>query len=122
MILRDAKEKAEETYQHLIDYAEARWNVVALQISDTTANVVTSIAVGIILGVLGLFFLVFASTSLALWLGSLVGSNALGFLFVALIYALVGLVIFLNRKKWLFLPFMNVFLKMLYKDSDDKLI
>lgn len=122
MILRDAKEKAEETYQHLIDYAEARWNVVALQISDTTANVVTSIVVGIIIGVLGLFFLVFASISLALWLGSLVDSNALGFLFVALIYALTGLVIFLNRMKWLFLPFMNVFLKILYKDKDDKLI
>ncbi len=122
MKLKDAKEKAEETYQHLIGYAEARWNVIALQVSDTTANTVTSIVVGIIIGILGLFFLVFASTSLAFWLGSLVDSNALGFLFVALIYALIGLVIFLNRMKWLYMPFLNIFLKKLYKDQDDKLI
>lgn len=122
MILQDAKEKIELTYQHLIDYAEARWNLIALDVSDKTANIVTSIIVGIVLAVLGLFFLVFASVALALWLSVLTNSGALGFLIVAAIYGLIGAVVYANRNKWLFLPLMNNFLKKLYRNQDDKLI
>lgn len=122
MILKDAKEKVEATYQHLIDYAEARWNLIALDVSDKTANLVTSIVVGIILAVLGLFFLVFASISLALWLGDLTDSSALGFLLVAVLYGLIAALFYVNRNKWLFLPLMNTFLKKLYRNQDDKLI
>ena len=122
MIFKDAKEKVELTYQHLIDYAEARWNLIALDVSDKTANLVTSIVMGIILAVLGLFFLVFASISLALWLGELTNSSALGFLLVAGLYGLIGVLFFVNRKNWLFLPLMNTFLKKLYMNKDDKLI
>lgn len=122
MILKDAKQKAEQTYQHLIDYAEARWNVIALEVSDHTATIATSVLMGVCLGILGLFFLLFSSISLALWLGDVTQSNALGFLLVALVYGLIGLVVYLNRKKWLFLPFMNKFLKILYRNQDDKLI
>lgn len=122
MILKDAKEKVETTYQHLIDYAEARWNLIALDISDKTANIVTSIIVGIVLAVLGLFFLVFASVALALWLSDLTDSGALGFLIVAVLYGLIGAVVYANRSKWLFLPLMNNFLRKLYRNQDDKLI
>jgi len=122
MILKDAKEKVETTYQHLIDYAEARWNLIALDISDKTANMVTSIAVGIILAVLGLFFLTFISIALALWLSYLIGSGALGFLLVAVLYGIFGAIVYANRNKWLFLPLMNNFLKKLYRNQDDKLI
>lgn len=122
MILKDAKAKVETTYQHLIDYADARWNLIALDVSDKTANLITSIIVGIILAILGLFFLVFASISLAVWLGSLVDSTALGYLLVALLYGVVGAIVYFNRYKWLFLPLMNTFLKKLYRNQDDKLI
>lgn len=122
MILKDAKEKVETTYQHLIDYAEARWNLIALDVSDKTANIVTSIIVGIVLAVLGLFFLTFASIALALWLTTLTGSAALGFLLVAALYAIIGTLVYLNSNKWLFLPLMNNFLKKLYRNQDDKLI
>ena len=122
MILKEAKEKVEATYQHLIEYAEARWNLIALDVSDKTANIITSIVVGIILAVLGLFFLVFASISLALWLGDLTDSIALGFLLVAVLYGLIGALVYFNRNKWLFLPLMNNFLQKLYRNQDDKLI
>ncbi|WP_373515623.1 phage holin family protein [Persicitalea sp.] len=122
MILKDAKEKVELTYQHLIDYAEARWNLIALDVSDKSANIVTSIIVGIVLAILGLFFLVFASISLALWLGDLTNSTALGFLLVAVIYGLIAALMYANRNKWLFLPLMNTFLRKLYRNQDDKLI
>ncbi len=122
MILKDAKEKAENTYQHLIDYAEARWNLIALDVSDKTANIVTSIIVGVILAILGLFFLVFASISLAVWLGDLTDSGALGYLIVAVLYGLIAALFFFNRRNWLFLPLMNTFLKKLYRNQDDKLI
>jgi hypothetical protein len=122
MQLKDAKIKVEETYQHLIDYAEARWNVIALQVSDSTANAVTSILTGLSLAVIGLFFLLFLSLSLAIWLGALTNSYALGFLLVSVLYAIIGLLVYSNRQTLLFLPIMNKFLKTLYRNKDDKLI
>jgi hypothetical protein len=122
MQLKDAKIKVEETYQHLIDYAEARWNVIALQVSDSTANAVTSILTGLSLAMIGLFFLLFLSLSLAIWLGALTNSYALGFLLVSVLYAIVGLLVYSNRQTLLFLPIMNKFLKTLYRNKDDKLI
>jgi len=60
--------------------------------------------------------------ALAFWLSNLVESFALGFLIVAVIYAIIGIVVYINRSKWLFLPLMNKFLRMLYRNQDDKLI
>jgi hypothetical protein len=122
MILKEAKQKAEQTYQHLIDYAEARWNVIALEVSDHTATIATSVVTGIFLGILGLFFVLFLSVSLALWLADLTHSYALGFLLVSVLYGIIGIIVYVNRKRWLFLPFMNKFLKILYRKQNDKLI
>ena len=122
MILKEAKQKVELTYQHLIEYAEARWNIIALDVSDKGATIATSVVSGIILGVIAVFFLIFASISLGLWLGSLTDSLALGFLIVAVVYAIVGAVMYLNRKNWLFIPILNKFLQTLYRNQDDKLV
>lgn len=122
MILKEAKEKAGQTYQHLIEYAEARWNLIALDVSDRTATIGTNIIMGICLAMLGFFFLLFSSIALAFWLSELTHSFALGFLIVAILYAITGIIIFINRRKWLFLPLMNKFLQMLYRNQDDKLI
>lgn len=120
MILKDAKQKAEQTYQHLIDYVEARWNLIALEVSDHTATIATSVVTGICLGILGLFFATFISISLALWLGELTNSYALGFLLVAILYGIIAVVVYVNRKRWLFIPFMDKFLKILYRKQNDK--
>lgn len=119
MILKEAKEKMEQTYQHFIDYAEARWNMIALEVSDHVATIATSVVVGICLGILGLFFLTFLSIALAFWLADLTHSHALGFLIVSGVYGLIGVVVFVNRKRWLFLPFMDKFLQILYRKQDD---
>lgn len=120
MILKDAKQKVEQTYQHLIAYAEARWNVAALEISDITANIVTSALVGICLSILGIFFLLFLSISLGLMLGDLLHSWASGFFLVAVLYAILGVVVYIYRQKLLFIPLMNHFLKILYRNQNDK--
>lgn len=120
MILKDAKQKAEQTYQHLIDYLEARWNMIALEVSDHTATIATSVVMGICLAILGLFFVLFISISLAIWLGDLTNSYALGFLLVSILYGLMGVLVYVNRKRWLFIPFMDKFLKILYRKQNDQ--
>ncbi|TDB65191.1 phage holin family protein [Arundinibacter roseus] len=122
MLLQDAKERAEQTYQHLIDYVEARWNMIALEVSDRTANIATTVVMSLCLAILAIFFLFFISVSLALWVGELLVSYPLGFLIVSALYGIVGGVLYANRKKLLFMPIMNHFLKLLYRNQDDKLV
>ncbi|HEV7350506.1 phage holin family protein [Telluribacter sp.] len=119
MLLQDAKSKAEETFGHLIEYAEARWNVIALQISEKSANAASAVITGLSLAVIGLISLLFVSIALAVWLGDLLNSLPLGFVIVAIIYAIVGGVLFSNRKKWIFIPIMNSILESLYREKDD---
>ncbi|GAB2776229.1 hypothetical protein GCM10027275_19220 [Rhabdobacter roseus] len=121
MLFDDAKTKAEETLNHAVGYAEARWNLIALKLSDRTARAATAFVVGIVLGVLAIFFLLFISVSIALALGGLLNNVAVGFLIVALLYALIGIIIFSNRMKLLFFPIMNYLLATFYKDDDDKI-
>jgi hypothetical protein len=40
----------------------------------------------------------------ALWLGSLMGENYLGFFTVAAFYALIGIILFIFRNKWIKKP------------------
>jgi small-conductance mechanosensitive channel len=119
MLLQDAKTKAEETFGHLIDYAEARWNVIALQISEKTASVASAVITGVSLAVIGLISMLFLSIALAIWLGGVLNSVAGGYVIVAVIYGVVGAILFSNRKKWIFLPIMNSILESLYREKDD---
>ena len=64
----------------------------------------------------------FLSIALAFWLADLTHSYALGFLLVGVIYGLIGVIVFANRKRWLFLPFMDKFLQLLYRKQDDKIV
>lgn len=119
MLLQDAKTKAEETFGHLIEYAEARWNVIALSISEKSANAASALITGVTLGVIGLISLLFVSIALAVWLGDLMNSIPAGFLIVAIIYAVVAGILYSNRKKWIFIPIMNSILETLYREKDD---
>ena len=64
-----------------------------------TAAAASGAALGFALFFLGLFFFILISISAAIGLGYLVDNMALGFLFVALIYLLLAVLIFVMRNK-----------------------
>ena len=117
--MTDIKTKTLESVGVLIEYFEAKWNVIALDVSDRSAKIISSILMGVTLVLLGFFVVVLLSISAALALGTWLGNFALGFLVVAMLYLLISIVIIRFRFKLLYIPFVNIILKILYKvDSD----
>ncbi|HLG03433.1 MAG TPA: hypothetical protein VI731_07540, partial [Bacteroidia bacterium] len=65
---------------------------------------------------LGLLVFLFISTGAALWVGSLIGNNYLGFFIVAGFYALIAAVIYIGREKLIKVPFENKLIDRILND------
>ena len=88
-----------ETVDSLKQYVNDRITLIRLQAIEKVSTVAAGVASGIVLSVLGLFFLVFLSITLGFLFASWLGSNAAGFGIVAGIYLLLIIIIVVFGKK-----------------------
>lgn len=62
-------------------------------------------------------FLLFVAIGLALYIGKLLGSFALGFVILGFVYLLIGLLFYVMRKKWIISPVVKVLQTIIYSDE-----
>lgn len=109
--------------EQLIDKAEtyAKTNVelYKLKAIDKTTDVFSSIAAGIVIGVIITFFIILLSIGGALYLGEMLGKPYYGFLAVAAIYAFVAIVLVIFRKVWLEDLFNDYIINQIFKEKKD---
>lgn len=115
----EEKNKLEKMFTDIKDYAETRFDIIVLNSQDKATHVISSIASAAILGVLGLFILMFLSIGAAWSLGEYLNSPSIGFFSVAGFYLLVVLILFLNREKWIKLPIINAIIKKITFHEND---
>src|SRR5438874_5380138 len=75
-----------------------------LKLVDKTSGIASSVVTGIALFVVFFIFFVVLNIGIALLIGDLLGKAYLGFLILAVLYAIVGFVIFKGRKKFFKTP------------------
>ena len=86
------------------EYAGNRFELYKLKAIDKTSTIAASIIAGVALFiVLFIFFIVF-NIGIALLIGDLLGKSYLGFLILAAIYAIAGLILFRGRNKFFKTP------------------
>ncbi len=109
--------------QHLVDevksYVNVRIDLVKVNLAETASKIIADTAATIISGLIFLFFLFFASTGLALFLSSVIGNAYSGFLIVAGIYLILGLVIWFSREKLIRMPVMNAIIRQLFANREN---
>lgn len=115
----EEKAKIERLIYNLKDYGEERMNLIMLNVQDKTSRAIAGTASVLLLIVLGIFALSFLSVAGAWFLGQLLGQVYLGFLIIAGFYFLVGIILWMNREKWIGFPVMNAFLKNIADDDKD---
>jgi hypothetical protein len=94
--------KLEALVTELKNYAKVKYDLTALKLFIKITNLAGSLLTGIgflIFGTLAIFFL---SAALALWLGEMMNSYALGFLCVGGLFIFIFLILFLLRRKIVF--------------------
>lgn len=107
----EVKNKIEKLFGTVKDYAETRFDLLVLTAREKVSSMVSSIALMLVLGLLGIFIFLFAGIGTALWLGDYFQNSALGFFCVTGLYVLITFLLFFNRDKWIKLPIINLLIK-----------
>jgi hypothetical protein len=98
-------------------YVETRLDLFKLKMIDKSSEVASSIASGIALFLVFFIFFIVVNIGLALLIGDLLGRAYLGFFILAALYAIIGLVLFKSRHKWIKGPIVKMFLHKFVKDT-----
>jgi hypothetical protein len=107
--------------QHLADevksYVNVRIDLLKLNVAETASSIIANTMAKVISGIIFLFFLLFGSIGLSLFLSSVIGNSYSGFLIVAGIYLALGLLIWYTRKKFIQAPIMNAIIRQLFSEN-----
>lgn len=118
MTRNDLLETAGETLAYAEDYVDTRIELAKLGIAEKGARLAADAIAGLIVATLALFAVACLTIALAIWLGWLVHSYALGFVIVGILYLIVGAILFATRKAVLATPILQALIASLFKPED----
>jgi len=111
--MENTKQDLELLFEKTADYVETRVDLLKLQAVDKTSDIVSSLVVLLIAGLVFAIVFFILNIGLALWIGSLLGKTYNGFFIVAGFYAIIGLIIYLLRGKFIKAGISNLIIKKL---------
>ncbi|MFM6924489.1 MAG: phage holin family protein [Ferruginibacter sp.] len=118
--MEKAFEKIEELADNIKQYVNNRVDAVKLTAAEKSSAIIANLIAGLIVATVFMFFIVFASIALSLLLGNWIGSTWAGFLIVAGLYLLTGMIVWTAREKIIRLPIMNALIKQLFGEEDEE--
>jgi hypothetical protein len=111
--------KVEELAVNLKEYINTRIEKAKLKAAEKTSHIVANAVVAVLVAVVLLFFIAFASIALALFLGEWTGKEWAGFLIVAGIHLLAGVIVWMARERLIRIPIMNALIHQLFKNDEE---
>ncbi len=118
--MEKAFEKIEELADNIKQYVNTRIDAAKLTAAEKTSAVIANLIAGLIVATVFMFFIVFASIALAIFLGVWIGKAWAGFLIVAGLYLLIGVFVWTAKEKLIRMPIMNALIKQLFGEEDEE--
>ena len=118
--MENAFARAEELVGNIKAYFDSRIESIKLSIAEKTSRVIANLVAGIIVIFIFFLFIVFAGIALSFFLGSWIGNTWAGFLIVAGLYLIMGIIVWAGRGKLIRLPVMNALIKQLFRNDDEE--
>ena len=110
--------KVEELADHVKDYVQTKIASTKLNAAAKTSKLFSNLVAGFIVAGVFLIFVIFGSMAAALALSAWLGKMYAGFLIVAGIYLLAGIVVWGSRERLLRIPIMNSMINQLFKEDE----
>ena len=104
--------------ENLLD--ETKIDEQKLSAAEKASGVIANLVAGIIAIFVFFLFIVFAGIALSFFLSSWIGNSWAGFLIVAGLYMILGIIIWAGRGRLIRLPVMNALIKQLFKKEDEE--
>ncbi len=101
-----------------VDYLKLRWASLRLASVDRLSTAAARVAGALLAGVLILSAVVFLMMALALWIGEMTGSYALGFLIAGGVFLLVGIVFWFVGRRMFAGLMVRYFVDIFFTDND----
>lgn len=118
--MKDTFEKLEGLTDHVKEYVNTRVELTKLRIAEKTSLIIGDLIAGGIVILFFLFVLMFGSIAGAWALSDWIGKRYSGFLIVAGIYLLFGIIVWIARGRFIRFPVMNTIIKKLHKEDEDE--
>ena len=111
--------KVEEMAEHVKEYVNNHISSAKISVAEKTSGILANIIAVMVALTVFLFFIIFSSVALAFVFAKLTGEYYWGFLIVAGIYLLTGILVWSLKEKLLRMPIMNALLQQLFKDEEE---
>jgi hypothetical protein len=110
----------EDITENIKAYLHTKVELAKLNAAEKGSNVIANIIAGIIVMLIFFLCFVFAGIAFSLYINQFMNSNWIGFLIIASVYLLIGLLVWVARTKLLRMPIMNSIIQLLLKNSDEQ--
>jgi len=111
-------DRFEALSESLKAYIQTNIELAKLQAIERASVIGSGIVCSVILGVVGLLFIVFFSVWAGLYIGLLLGAYHLGFACVAGFYLIVAILVILSKKKIIGDPIRNIITRIAFSKSE----
>lgn len=113
--LKEEKDQKPNIAELAGDYVETYYKLTVLNINKKIADISAVASFTVLAALICCFVAMFLGIAAALWIGTLLGSTALGFLVFGAFCLLLLLIVFLTRKKVFFPLVKNLIIKGIYE-------
>jgi len=97
------------------DYLETKIELTKLKTIDKSADILSTVVVTVSMLFISVLLILFISLAVALFLGQMLGAYHYGFFIMAEFYAIVLLLIYVKREKWIKTPIANELISKMLK-------
>lgn len=110
----------DKLYQKAEQYSKTTLELLKLKTIDKTTDIISSLAVSLILILFVAIFTMFISIGIAVWLGDVFNNMASGFFVVSGFYLIVGVIVYLNKHYFIKTPLENLVIKKLLESKSEE--
>jgi hypothetical protein len=116
--MENEKTKVDDLIDHVEEYFKTRQELSKLVAAEKSSVVLSAVIANLVFLLIFSLVFIFASIALAYGISQYFGQAFAGFLAVAMLYLLVGIVLFVKQDQWLKTPLANAVIKNFFKSTD----
>jgi len=91
--IESPQHKIQTLFNHISDYVETRMDLIVLDITEKSVDMISGLMGGVIAGLFGLVSLLFVGIGAAKWIGTSLGQESLGYFIMAAVYLILLIIL-----------------------------
>jgi hypothetical protein len=110
--------KIDKLAESLKQYVNTNYELIKLEATERSSVIGSGIASSILIGIVGILFLSFASLFAGFYLSAYYGNTYIGFAIVAGAYLVIGLILLIGRKSLVEKPIRDSIIRKVYSKNE----